>query len=103
MAEAHRLPQLNSISIPAGVDEAAVRKSLLNEYGIEIGAGLGSMAGKIWRIGVMGHSARQENIAKVVGALETVLRGMGQKLEAGAGVAKVNTAYAAKDREPAKV
>ncbi len=93
VAEAHRLPQLNSISIPAGVDEAAVRKTLLNEHGIEIGAGLGSMAGKIWRIGVMGHSARQENILKVVGALETVLRAMGQKLDAGAATAAVRKAY----------
>jgi alanine-glyoxylate transaminase/serine-glyoxylate transaminase/serine-pyruvate transaminase len=75
VAEKSRLPQLNSISIPVGVDEAAVRKTLLNDHGIEIGAGLGTMAGKIWRIGVMGHSARQENIVKVVTALETVLRG----------------------------
>jgi len=88
VAEKHRLPQLNSISIPAGVDEAAVRKTLLNDHGIEIGAGLGSMAGKIWRIGVMGHSARQENIVKVVGALETVLHG-----KTGSAVAAVQSAY----------
>ena len=52
--EAYRLPQLNAITIPEGVDEAAVRSTLLNSYNLEIGAGLGPMAGKIWRIGLMG-------------------------------------------------
>lgn len=103
VAEKSRLPQLNSISIPAGVDEAAVRKTLLNEHGLEIGAGLGAMAGKIWRIGVMGHSARQENILKVVGALETVLRGMGQKLDAGVATAAVKAYYGSKSATPANV
>jgi alanine-glyoxylate transaminase/serine-glyoxylate transaminase/serine-pyruvate transaminase len=102
VAEPHRLPQLNSISVPAGVDEAAVRRALLNDHGIEIGAGLGTMAGKIWRIGVMGHSAREENIVKCVGALETVLRQMGQKLEAGAAVAHVLAAYASRPRQAAR-
>jgi len=101
--EKNRLPQLNSISIPAGVDEAAVRKTLLTEHSLEIGAGLGAMAGKIWRIGVMGHSARQENILKVVGALETVLRSMGQKLDAGAATAAVHAFYSEKSATPARV
>ena len=71
--EAYRLPQLNAVKIPAGVDEAKVRSRLLNEYGIEIGAGLGPMAGQIWRIGLMGHSSRKENIDKVAQALKEVL------------------------------
>lgn len=71
--EAYRLPQLNAVRIPEGVDEAKVRSRLLHEYGIEIGAGLGPMAGKIWRIGLMGHSSRKENIDKVAQALKEVL------------------------------
>lgn len=71
--EAYRLPQLNAITLHAGIDDAGVRSRLLREYGIEIGAGLGPMAGKIWRIGLMGYSSRQENIDKVLGALADVL------------------------------
>ncbi|MDA8129842.1 MAG: alanine--glyoxylate aminotransferase family protein [Betaproteobacteria bacterium] len=65
-----RLPQLNAIYVPEGVDDAAVRARLLNEFNLEIGAGLGDMAGKIWRIGLMGHSARQENIDACLKALK---------------------------------
>lgn len=74
--EADRLPQLNAVAIPAGVDDAAVRSRLLNEYNLEIGAGLGALAGKVWRIGLMGHSSRAENILLCVGALESVLGDM---------------------------
>jgi alanine-glyoxylate transaminase/serine-glyoxylate transaminase/serine-pyruvate transaminase len=74
--EAHRLPQLNAVSIPEGVDDAAVRSRLLNEYNLEIGAGLGALAGKVWRIGLMGYSARAENVLLCVGALEAVLSDM---------------------------
>lgn len=74
--EVHRLPQLNAVSIPEGVDDASVRSRLLNEYNLEIGAGLGALAGKVWRIGLMGHSARAENILLCVGALEAVLSEM---------------------------
>ena len=56
------------------MDEAAVRRRLLEEFDLEIGAGLGPMAGKIWRIGLMGHSAREENVERCVEALESVLR-----------------------------
>lgn len=72
--EAARLPQLNSVFVPAGVDEAAVRTRLLNEFNLEIGAGLGDMAGRIWRIGLMGYSARQENIEHSLQALHACLR-----------------------------
>lgn len=71
--EAYRLPQLNAIQVPDGVDEAAVRSQLLNEYNIEIGAGLGPMAGKIWRIGLMGASSNLGNIGKLVTALREIL------------------------------
>jgi len=73
--EADRLPQLNAVTIPDGVDEAAVRSQLLNEFNLEIGAGLGSLAGKVWRIGLMGHSSRAENIMLCLSALEAVLGG----------------------------
>lgn len=68
-----RLPMLNSVMIPEKVDEAQVRKKLLNDYRIEIGAGLGPLAGKIWRIGVMGHTARPENIEKLLNVLSAIL------------------------------
>jgi alanine-glyoxylate transaminase/serine-glyoxylate transaminase/serine-pyruvate transaminase len=71
--EGSRLPQLNAIYVPEGIDEAAVRSRLLNEFGIEIGAGLGALAGKVWRIGLMGHSSRQANISLVLAALRSVL------------------------------
>lgn len=71
--EAARLPQLNSIYVPDGVDEAAIRTKLLIEFNLEIGAGLGDMAGKIWRIGLMGYSARQENVDYCLKALKACL------------------------------
>lgn len=74
--EAHRLPQLNSVWVPEGVDEAAVRGLLLNQYHIEIGAGLGDFAGRVWRIGLMGYSARAENVVRCLSALEAVLADM---------------------------
>jgi len=68
-----RLPQLNAICVPEGIDEAAIRARLLSEFNLEIGAGLGDMAGKIWRIGLMGHSARQENVEYCLKALKACL------------------------------
>lgn len=70
---AHRLPQLNSVLIPPGIDDASVRARLLEEYGIEIGAGLGALAGKIWRIGLMGPNADEEVLARLLEALKSVL------------------------------
>lgn len=69
----YRLPMLNAVKVPAGVDEAAVRSRLLREYRIEIGAGLGPLAGKVWRIGIMGHTARSENVSRVLEALRKTL------------------------------
>ncbi|WP_157314891.1 alanine--glyoxylate aminotransferase family protein [Chitinibacter sp. GC72] len=70
----YRLPQLNAVHIPAGVDDAAVRAQLLNDYNLEIGAGLGALAGKAWRIGLMGYGARRENVALLMNALTNVLK-----------------------------
>jgi len=61
---------LNAVSVPPGIDEAAVRKRLLEEDGIEIGAGLGPLAGKIWRVGLMGHTARAENVERFLVAMK---------------------------------
>ena len=69
----YRLPQLNAVNIPDGVDDAAVRTRLLNEFNLEIGAGLGALAGKTWRIGLMGESSTEENITACLDALKKVL------------------------------
>jgi len=71
--EAERLPQLNSVFIPDGVDDAVIRSTLLDDYNLELGAGLGALAGKVWRIGLMGYSARRENVLLCVSALKEVL------------------------------
>jgi alanine-glyoxylate transaminase/serine-glyoxylate transaminase/serine-pyruvate transaminase len=73
VAEAARLPQLNAIRIPEGADDLGLRRALLNEHGIEIGAGLGPLAGRVWRIGLMGESSRPECVDRVLGALKQVL------------------------------
>jgi alanine-glyoxylate transaminase / serine-glyoxylate transaminase / serine-pyruvate transaminase len=72
-----RLPQLNAVVVPDGVDEALVRKRLLDEFNLEIGAGLGPLAGRIWRFGLMGYSSRTENVMLCLGALAEVLGAMG--------------------------
>jgi alanine-glyoxylate transaminase / serine-glyoxylate transaminase / serine-pyruvate transaminase len=71
--QGHRLPELTTAWVPDGVDEAAVRRRLLERYGIEIGGGLGAYAGKVWRIGCMGHTARVRNVTLLLGALEDCL------------------------------
>ena len=71
--ESVRLPMLNSVSVPDGVDEADVRSKLRKEHKIEIGPGLGPLAGKIWRIGLMGHTARPGNVVRLVKAIEKCL------------------------------
>ena len=73
VAEPYRLPQLNTIKIPAGVDDAKTRSRLLNEYNLEIGAGLGDLAGKVWRIGLMGYGSSEANVNKCLAALGEVL------------------------------
>ncbi len=93
--ENERLPQLNAVSIPQGVDDAAVRGRLLREFNLELGAGLGALAGKVWRIGLMGHSCRAENILLCVGALEAVLGDLGANIHQGAALGAVQKALSA--------
>ena len=92
--EPDRLPQLNAVTIPAGVDDASVRSRLLNDYNLEIGAGLGALAGKVWRIGLMGHASRAENILLCVGALESVLGDMGAEINTGVALPAMQKALA---------
>ncbi|MBP3956111.1 alanine--glyoxylate aminotransferase family protein [Gemmata sp. G18] len=94
-AEACRLPQVNAVKIPAGVDDVAGRKRLLTEFGIEIGGGLGDFKGKAWRIGIMGYNSRSICVLSVLAALEYVLRGAGVKVTPGSGVAAAELAYSA--------
>jgi alanine-glyoxylate transaminase/serine-glyoxylate transaminase/serine-pyruvate transaminase len=91
--EGQRLPQLNAVSIPDGVDEAAVRSALLNEYNLEIGAGLGAMAGKIWRVGLMGFASNQTNVLFCLGALDAVLSSMKAPVDSGVAVAAARAVY----------
>jgi len=91
--EGQRLPQLNAVSVPAGIDEAAVRSTLLNDYNLEIGAGLGAMAGKIWRIGLMGYASNETNVLFCLGALDAVLSGMGAPIQSGVAVTAAREVY----------
>ena len=84
--EGPRLPMLNAVWIPEGVDDAGFRKALLDDYDIEIGGGLGEVAGKIWRIGLMGETSSRENIMSFLGALEALLQNSGQLESPGAGL-----------------
>jgi len=93
--EAERLPQLNLVTIPDGVDDAAARGMLLAEHGIEIGAGLGALAGKVWRIGLMGHSSRADKVLRLLSALETVLAALGARIDRGAAVDAARAASSA--------
>jgi alanine-glyoxylate transaminase/serine-glyoxylate transaminase/serine-pyruvate transaminase len=88
-----RLPQLNSVTIPQGVDEAAVRKQLLEHYSLEIGAGLGSLAGKVWRIGLMGYACNQKNVLVCLGALDAVLSNMKAPIHSGVAVKAAMDVY----------
>ena len=91
--EDERLPQLNAVSVPEGVDEAAVRTTLLNDYNLEIGAGLGAMAGKIWRVGLMGFASNKTNVLFCLGALDAVLSGMKAPISSGVAVAAAEAVY----------
>lgn len=91
--EGHRLPQLNAVRIPAGVDDASLRKALLERFGIEIGAGLGAFKGKVWRIGLMGYSSRADNVVKLLEALEQLLHEQQVDFDRGAAVAATNAVY----------
>ncbi len=92
--EEHQLPQMNAVLCPEGVNEAEVRKTLLNEFSIEIGAGLGPLAGKIWRFGLMGYSCRPDNVMLCLSALGSVLEDMGLPVQVGDAEAAAHAAYA---------
>lgn len=91
--EGFRLPQLTTVSVPAGIDEAKVRSQLLELFNIEIGAGLGPFKGKVWRIGLMGESSARANVMLVLGALETILTSMGVEIARGKSLAAADRAY----------
>lgn len=92
VAERNRLPQLNAIGVPEGVDEAEVRRRLLHEFNLEIGAGLGSLAGKVWRIGLMGHASTPKNVLFCLAALDQVLTAMRAPIHSGAAVTAAGAA-----------
>lgn len=85
--EAERLWTLNAVQMPAGVDEAAVRRTMLTTYNIEVGAGLGPLAGKIWRVGLMGASSTPQTLLQFLAACEGALATHGHRVPEGAGVA----------------
>ncbi len=92
--EGHQLPQLNAVLVPEGVEDGTVRSALLNRFGIEIGGGLGAFKGKAWRIGLMGHGARPNNVYLILSALEQLLFEQRYKFSPGAGLAAAEAVYA---------
>jgi alanine-glyoxylate transaminase/serine-glyoxylate transaminase/serine-pyruvate transaminase len=94
VAPAYRLPQLNSVLIPPGVDDAALRHALLEDFDLEIGAGLGDLAGKTWRIGLMGSGSSKRNVFYCLTALEAVLQRQGVAVNAGRALAAAHTVFA---------
>ena len=84
VADGERLPMLNAVQIPEGADDLKVRKALLNDFGMEIGGGLGDLAGKVWRVGLMGHASRRRNVFLFLSALETILKAQGVTVQPGA-------------------
>lgn len=93
VAEQDRLPQLNAVTIPEGVDDAAVRNQLLNDHNLEIGGGLGALAGKVWRIGLMGSSSSMYHVEYCLNALDTVLTKLGAKIKSNVAVAAAKAEF----------
>jgi len=93
VAEQDRLPQLNAVTIPEGVDDAAVRSKLLQDYNLEIGAGLGALAGKVWRIGLMGSSCDMWHVEYCLNALDEVLTGVSANIKSGVAVDSAKAAF----------
>lgn len=94
--EPYRLPQLNSVFVPKGIDEAAVRNRLLDDYSLEIGAGLGALAGKVWRIGLMGSACNKKNVLLCLSALENTLSAMGADINLGKAIPAAEAVYSVK-------
>ena len=84
VAESDRLPMLNTVQIPQRADDQRVRAALLQNFGIEIGGGLGNFAGKAWRVGLMGHACRRKNVILFLSALQSILKAEGVAVKAGA-------------------
>ncbi len=93
VAPAARLPQLNMVRVPEGIDEAVVRKLLLDDWQLEIGAGLGSLAGRVWRVGLMGHACNRRNVLYCLAALESVLVAMDSGIHAGRAIPAARAVY----------
>lgn len=91
--EAERIPQLNAVGVPKGVDEGRVRRRLLDEHRLEIGAGLGTLAGKVWRIGLMGYSSRRENVLHCISSLGAVLRDEGVSVDVQAAITAADSVF----------
>jgi alanine-glyoxylate transaminase / serine-glyoxylate transaminase / serine-pyruvate transaminase len=96
VAAQHRLPQLNAVRVPNGVDDAAVRRALLEDFNVEIGAGLGPLRGKVFRVGLMGHTARRENVVTFLGAFEQVLLRHDAQIEEGRALAAAAEVWSAR-------
>ena len=94
VAEGERLPMLNAVCIPDGADDLKVRKALLNDFGMEIGGGLGDLAGKVWRVGLMGHASRRRNVVLFLSALETILKAQGASITPGKALDAAAAVYA---------
>ncbi len=94
VAAEHRLPQLNSVMIPEGVDDAALRSALLREFDLEIGAGLGELAGKTWRIGLMGFASNERNVVYCLNALEAILARQGAAITTGKALPAAQAVFA---------
>ena len=92
--EGHRLNPLTTVSVPEGIDDAKVRRTLLDDYDIEIGGGLGEFRGKAWRIGLMGESAREKNVFALLSALESILSKEGYEVAFGASLSAAQRAIA---------
>ena len=90
-----RLPQLNAVSFPDSIDDATVRSALLNDYNLEIGAGLGALAGSVWRIGLMGFASNKSNVLMCVSALGNVLAAQGMPVDVSKAVAAAGAVYTA--------
>jgi alanine-glyoxylate transaminase/serine-glyoxylate transaminase/serine-pyruvate transaminase len=94
---AYRLPQLNCVRLPNDVDDGAIRAKLLSDYQLEIGAGLGPLAGRVWRIGLMGYAANKKNVLLCLGALDSLLLQHGASIDPGEAVAAAQAVYSGND------
>ena len=91
----YRLPQLNAVSFPNSVDDVAVRTALLNDYNLEIGSGLGVLAGSVWRIGLMGYASNKKNVLLCISALGNVLATQGMQADVSKAVVAAEAVYSA--------